>query len=168
MAMMIPDDIKNLMYRAWLPTVMTTVLQGVKELPAQHRNDILVKMCKTCEDLAMMGAVGIKPGMSWDEYLKFLEGTAPPIGPWTITQSADVFDLIYDCSIDEGGKPRCHCPLVQLGITEPLPECCSGGADLAERMIGTATGKQVIKAEVISSPLRTGESVCHYRVQIKE
>jgi hypothetical protein len=166
MAMQISEEIKSLMCGTWLPAIMATVLQGVKELPVQHRNLILTKMCTSCEDLAMMGAVGIKSGMSWDEYVKFLEGLPPPIGPWTIKRTGDIFDLFYECSIGADGRPRCHCPLVQLGITEPLPECCSGGADLAGRMISTATSKLVAKAEVIGSPLRNGESFCHYRVHI--
>ena len=165
--MEIPQEIKSLMFQTWLPALMSTVLEEIKKLPEQHRGIVLKSMCKTCEDLAMGGALGIQPGMSWNDYLKFVKEAVPPIGPWTIKQDGDIYDLIYDASIGPDGKPRCHCPLVQLGITEPLPECCDGGADLAARMIESATSKKVEKSEVVDCPLRTGRPVCHYRVHVK-
>ena len=167
MTLPISEDVKLLMYSTWLPALMSTMLETTKGLPAEHRDRVLHQMCKTCEDLAMGGAVGIRPGMTWDEYLKFLQELPAPMGPWTVRRTDNVYDLEYRCSIGEDGKPRCHCPLVQLGITAPLPQCCDGGASLAKRMIEAATGKTVARAEVIGSPLRTGESVCQYRVQLK-
>jgi hypothetical protein len=168
MTLPISEDVKLLMYSTWLPALMSTILEAVKELPAKHRDRLLRQMCRTCEDLALAGAVGIRPGMSWDEYVSFLHGLPSPVGPWTVTQAAGVYDLLYDCSIGEDGRPRCHCPLVQLGITAPLPQCCDGGASLAGRMIEAATGKPVAKAEVVASPLRAGASVCHYRVHLAQ
>ena len=168
MALEIPDDVKALMHQTWLPALMTAVLQKVKELPQEHKIAVLTGMCTTCEDLAMAGAVGIQPGMSWDDYLEYLKGTAPPIGPWTIKQDGNVFDLVYDSSIGPDGKPRCHCPLVQLGMSDPMPECCDSGARLAGRMIEAALNKSIDKCEVIDSPSRTGASVCHYRVYVKQ
>ncbi|MEE8471370.1 MAG: hypothetical protein V3S51_08580 [Dehalococcoidia bacterium] len=167
MALEIPEDIKGLVYSVWLPRITSTVLEGVKELPVEQRDHILGKMCKTCEDLAMAGAVGIQPGMNWEAYQEFVKGLPPPMGPWTIERAGDVFDLVYGASVGEDGKPQCHCPLVQLGISEPSPECCSGGAGLAANMIEAATNRAVAKAEVIASPLRTGDPVCHYRVHLK-
>ncbi|GAI56918.1 unnamed protein product, partial [marine sediment metagenome] len=70
MALEIPDDVKALMHQTWLPALMTAVLQKVKELPQEHKIAVLTGMCTTCEDLAMAGAVGIQPGMSWDDYLE--------------------------------------------------------------------------------------------------
>jgi len=168
MTLPMSEDMKGLMYRTWLPALMTAMLEAIKELPAEHRDSLLGQMCGTCEDLAMGGAVGIRPGMSWEEYVGFLHELPPPVGPWTVSQTAGVYDLVYDCSIGEDGRPRCHCPLVQLGITAPLPQCCDGGAKLARRMVEAATGKPVAKAEVVSSPLRTGASVCHYRVHLRQ
>jgi hypothetical protein len=168
MTLPMSEDVKLLMYSAWLPALMSAMLEEVKELPAEHRDRLLRRMCGVCEDLAMGGAVGIRPGMSWDEYVSFLHGLPSPVGPWTVTQAAGVYDLLYDCSIGEDGRPRCHCPLVQLGITAPLPQCCDGGASLAGRMIEAATGKPVAKAEVVASPLRAGASVCHYRVHLAQ
>ena len=167
MTLPMSEDLKLLMYSTWLPALMSTMLETIKELPAKHRDRLLRQMCKTCEDLAIGGAVGIRPGMTWEEYLKFLEELPPPVGPWTVSRTDEVYDLEYGCSIGEDGKPRCHCPLVQLGITEPLPQCCDGGASLAGRMIGAATGHPVAKAEVVGSPLRNGASVCHYRVRLQ-
>jgi hypothetical protein len=167
MTLPMSEDVKLLMYSAWLPALMSAMLEEVKELPAEHRDRLLRRMCGVCEDLAMGGAVGIRPGMSWDEYVSFLHGLPSPVGPWTVTQAAGVYDLLYDCSIGEDGRPRCHCPLVQLGITAPLPQCCDGGASLAGRMIEAATGKPVAKAEVVGSPPRTGALVCHYRVHLR-
>ncbi|TET13038.1 MAG: hypothetical protein E3J81_09620 [Dehalococcoidia bacterium] len=165
--MEISEDLKALMYQTWLPALMTTVLQKVKELPQEHKMAVVTGMCTTCEDLAMAGAVGIQPGMSWDGYLEYLKGTVPPIGPWTVKQDGDVFDLIYESSTGPDGRARCHCPLVQLGMSDPMPECCDSGARLAAKMIAAATNKPVEKTEVVDSPSRTGASVCHYRVRVK-
>ena len=115
----------------------------------------------------MAGALGIQPGMSWDEYLRFVKEAPPPIGPWTIKQRDNVFDLTYDATIGADGQPLCHCPFVLLGIREPLPECCDSGARLAAKMIASATKRAVAKTEVVDSPARTGASVCHYRVRLK-
>ena len=90
-----------------------------------------------------------------------------PIGPWTIKQEGNVFDLTYDSSVGPDGKPRCHCPLVQLGMSDPMPECCDSGARLAGRMIEAALNKSIDKCEVVDSPSRTGAQVCHYRVYVK-
>ncbi len=166
MAIEIPEEVKEAMFIAWLPALMTSVLKEIKDLPDEHRNKILTGMCTTCEDLALAGAVGCQPGMSWEEYVRFLRGTVPPIGPWDVKQEGDTYDLIYDASVEEDGKPRCHCPLVLLGMMEPLPECCDSGARLAGRMIEGATGKKITSAEVIDSPNRTGAATCHYRVKV--
>jgi len=168
MTLQMSEDIKGLMYRTWLPALMTAMLEAIKELPAEHRDSLLRRMCVTCEDLAMGGAVGIRPGMSWEQYVAFLHELPAPVGPWTVTHTAGVYDLVYDCSIGEDGRPRCHCPLVQLGITAPLAQCCDSGARLAGRMIEAATGKTAAKAEVVGSPLRTGAATCHYRVHLRQ
>jgi hypothetical protein len=166
--MEIPEEVKALMHQTWLPALMTAVLEAVKELPREQRETILKKMCTTCEDLAMAGAVGIQPGMTWEDYRKYVKEAVPPIGPWTIEQDGDVFDLVYDSSIGPDGQPRCHCPLLQLGmITEAIPFCCDSGARLSAKMIAAATNKPIEKTEVIDSPSRTGASVCHYRVRVK-
>ena len=168
MTLPMSEDVKMLMYSTWLPALMSAILEEVKKLPAKHRDRLQRRMCGVCEDLAMGGAVGIRPGMTWEEYLRFLQELPAPMGPWTVRQTDDVYDLEYGCSIGEDGKPRCHCPLVQLGITAPLPQCCDGGASLAGRMIEAATGKPVAKAELVVSPLRSGASVCHYRVHLAQ
>jgi hypothetical protein len=167
MALQIPEEMKDLMYKAWLPALMTSVISGINELPAEQRNTLLTKMCTTCEDLAMAGAVGIREGMSWDEYLEYLKAVPAPVGPWTVKQDGDVYDLIYDCTIGEDGKPQCHCPLVQLGMMEPNPYCCDSGARLSGLMIGGAKNSPVEKVEVIDSAARTGASICHYRVKLQ-
>jgi hypothetical protein len=164
----IPEEIKPLVYQEWLPKLMAAVLEGVMELPGEQRDAILTRMDKVCKDMAIEGAIGIKPGMSWEDYLAFIKGLPSPIGPWTIERRGKVFDLTYDSSIGEDGRPRCHCPLVQLGIIEPVPEMCAGGADIAADMIKAATGKVVTKAEVVGSPLRTNEPFCRYRVEVED
>ena len=168
MALEIPEEVKDLIYRTWLPALMTTVFEGIKELPLKQRRAFLMRICLTCEDMAMAGALGIQPGMSWAEYVTFVKEAPPPIGPWNIKQRGNVFDLTYDATIGADGKPLCHCPFVLLGIREPLPECCDSGARLAAKMIASATGKTVAKTEVIDSPCRTGAMVCHYRVRLKK
>ncbi|UCC59627.1 MAG: hypothetical protein JSV02_07700 [Dehalococcoidia bacterium] len=168
MALTIPDDIKEAIYGTWLPALMTTVLKGINELPQEQRENLLTKICTTCEQMAMAGALGIQPGMSWEEYLDYLNTVPAPIGPWTVKQDGDVYDLIYDCTIGDDGKPQCHCPLVQLGMMEPNPYCCDSGARLSGMMIGGARNKQVEKVEVIDSAARTGARICHYRVKLKD
>jgi hypothetical protein len=168
LALEIPEQVRDLIYRTWLPALMTTVFEGIKELPPKQRKAFLMKICLTCEDMAMAGALGIQPGMSWAEYVKFVKEAPAPIGPWTIKQKGNVYDLTYDATIGEDGKPLCHCPFVLLGIREPLPECCDSGARLSAKMIAAATKKPVSKTEVIDSPCRTGAMVCHYRVRLKK
>ncbi len=167
MALEIPEDIKDLIYRTWMPALMTAMFEAVKALPPKHRKAVLKSVCVTCEDMAMAGALGIQPGMSWDEYVKFVKEVPPPIGPWTIKGKDNVYDLSYEATIGEDGKPLCHCPFVLLGIREPLPECCDSGARLAGKMMAAATGKTVTKTEVVCSPARTCAAVCHYRVRLK-
>jgi len=166
MYMEIPEEVKDLMYSTWLPALVTSVLNAVKALPHEYRSKVLTEMCTTCEDLALAGAVGCQPGMNWDDYVEFLKGKAPPVGPWTVKHDGDTYDLIYDASTGKDGKPRCHCPLVLLGIMDPEPECCESGARLAGRMIEGATNKKITSTEVIDSPCRTGAKVCHYRVRV--
>jgi hypothetical protein len=163
-ALQISEEVKEAIYRAWLPALVTSLLAGIKALPEEHRGALLTMMCTTCEDLAMAGAVGIQPGMSWDDYLRYLKEVPPPVGPWIVEQDGDVFDLYYDCSLGEDGKPQCHCPLVQLGLMEPEPYCCDSGARMSGRMIGGARNRPVEKVEVIDSAARTGAPICHYRV----
>ena len=170
MALEMPEDVKEMVYKAWMPALMTTVFEAISELPSKQRKAILTKICVTCEDMAMAGALGIQPGMSWRDYVKFVKEAPAPIGPWTIKKSkeGDVFDLTYDATIGDDGKPMCHCPFVLLGIREALPECCDSGARLAGKMIASATKKKVVKTEVIDSPCRTCARVCHYRVRVKK
>ncbi len=167
MALEMPEEVKQAIHQAWLPALMNTLLTGMKDIPQEHREALLTKMCTMCEDLAMVGAVGIQPGMSWDDYVAFLKGTVPPVGPWTVEQDGNVFDLYYDCSIGEDGKPQCHCPLVQLGLMMLDPYCCDSGARLAGRMIGGAKDTPVESVEVVDSAARTGAPICHYRVRLR-
>ena len=91
MTLLISEDVKLLMYSTWLPALISATLEEIKRLPVGDRDRLLRRMCGTCEDLAMSGAVGIRPGMSWEEYVRFLRELPPPVGPWTVRQSASVF-----------------------------------------------------------------------------
>jgi hypothetical protein len=164
----IPEDMKAIMYQTWLPELMRTLLDEIKRLPQEQREALLTRMCTTCEDMAMAGALGIQPGMSWDDYVKYIREATPPIGPWRIEQDGNTYDLIYDATIGPDGKPLCHCPLLQLGmLNEHIPFCCDSGARIAAKMIGAATGKDIESSVVVDSPLRTGAAVCQYRVRVK-
>ena len=166
--MEIPDDIKALMFQTWLPALVTTLLAEIDKLPREHKEQLLTQMCITCEDLALAGALGCQPGMSWDDYCTFIKEATPPIGPWTIDKEGNTYDLYYDCTVGPDGKPRCHCPLVQLGmIARQNPFCCEGGARISGRMITSATGEEVDHAETVESAAKTGSMVCHYRVRTK-
>jgi hypothetical protein len=163
----IPEEVKVLMYQTWLPAVMTSVLEIVKKLPEEQKSAVYTALCKTCGELAMAGALGPQPGMSWDQYAEFLEGTTPPIGPWKVKCAGKVYDLFYEASVDENGNAVCHCPLIHLEIGDPLKQCCDSGAELTGCMIGAVTGLEIDKFEVVKSPIRTCDSCCHYRVTVK-
>ncbi len=168
MTLQIPEEMKALMYQTWLPALAKTLLDGIRRLPDEQRSELLTQMCTTCEDLAMAGAVGIQPGMTWDDYVEYVRAAPAPIGPWRIERDGAIYDLRYDASIGPDGRPMCHCPLLQLGIIEePLPFCCDSGARLSGKMIAAATGREVRSAEVVDSPTRTGAPICHYRVRVK-
>ena len=166
--MEIPEDIKALMFQTWLPALMTTLLAKIAELPKETKEHLLTEMCLTCEDLALAGALGCQPGMSWEDYCSFIQNAPAPIGPWRVECSGNQYDLYYDCSAGPDGNPRCHCPLVQLGMIEKQdPFCCEGGGRISGRMITSATGKEIAHAETLHSAAIDNAMVCHYRVITK-
>ena len=163
------DELKAECCKLTLPAMMTAILEKVSELPDEYRLPIYDAMCKAgCEDPAIEGGfLRIQPGMSWDEYVAHLKMIPAPIGPWTIEQNGDVFDVYYEASIGDDGKPLCHCVLYHLGITEPIKECCPGGARVSAAMIETALNKDVAEADVVETVARDGASACHWRVRLK-
>ena len=166
--MEIPEDMKAIMFQTWLPAIVTTLLAEIGQLPKEQNEYLLTRMCMTCEELAIEGALGCQPGMSWEDYCTFIQTAPPPIGPWTIKQEGNQYDLYYDCSKGPDGNPRCHCPLVQLGMIEKQnPCCCHGGGRLSGKMIASATGKEIAHAETITSAAMHNSMVCHYRVRTK-
>ena len=57
-------EIKELIYKEWVPRILAGVLQGVRELPPEHRDYVMMKMSKTCADMAVW-ALGIRPDMTY-------------------------------------------------------------------------------------------------------
>lgn len=47
MALEMPEDIEDLVYKTWMPALMTTVFEAIRELPEKHRKASLTKICAT-------------------------------------------------------------------------------------------------------------------------
>lgn len=161
-----PEEIKDLIYKQWLPHTVRGLIEGVRELPAEYRDHVLKKMSEGCSVLGTP-ILGITPGMGLEEYKKHASALQPPLGPRTIEQMGDVIQIDYHHPLDKDGKPVCHCPLVILGIIEPFPELCCCSVNLGASYIETAMGKPCAKVELIASPLTTGDSYIRYLVYLK-
>jgi len=162
----VPQEIKDLMYREWLPRIVAAILGVVKKMPPEHRDAVLVKMAEVCSTFATP-FVGVTPDMGFEEYRKHASSLQPPLGPAFVEQTGDIVHGDAPHSIGEDGRPICICPLVQWGMIEPFPELCICGASIHASFIETATGKRCSRVDVIGSPLMTGESSLRYRVYLK-
>jgi hypothetical protein len=160
------EEIKGLIYSEWLPRIMAGVLKGVRELPPEHRDHVMMRMSEACGAMAVW-AVGIRPDMTYDEMVKHLSELEPPLGPRTIQKVGDVVHSAYHCSLDENGRPICECPVVKLGMVEPFPELCSCGANMTAQYLEAIGMGPVAKSELVDSPLTTGEPFCRYVVYLK-
>jgi hypothetical protein len=158
-------EIKELIYKEWVPRILAGVLQGVRELPAEHRDYVMMKMSKTCADMAVW-ALGIRADMTYEEMRKHLTNLEPPMGPRTITRVGNIIHSTYHCSIDDDGKPICECPVVKMGIMEPFPELCSCGANKAAYYFETI-GIPTARTELMGSPNTTGEPACQYVIHLR-
>ncbi len=161
-----PEAIKDLIYKEWLPRIMAGALKAVRELPSEHRDHVLKEMGAACAGLNTP-VVGITPGMGLEEYKKHMSALQPPLGPRTIEQVGDIVQVSYHSPIGKDGRPICQCPLVQLKMVEPFPELCSCAANNGACWIETAIGKPCAKAELMGSPLATGEPYCRYTVYLE-
>jgi hypothetical protein len=160
-----PEEIKDLIYKQWLPHTVRGLIEGVKELPKEYRDQVWKKMSEGCSVLGTP-VLGITPGMGLEAYKKHASALQPPLGPRTIEQMGDVIQIDYHHPLDKDGKPVCHCPLVILGMIEPFPELCCCSVNLGASYVETAMGKPCAKAELIASPLTTGDSVIRYLVYL--
>jgi hypothetical protein len=158
-------EIKELIYKEWVPRILAGVLQGVRELPPEHRDYVMMKMAKTCADMAVW-ALGIRPEMSFEDLKKHLTDLEPPMGPRTIERVGKIVHSTYHCSIGDDGKPVCECPVVKMGIMEPFPELCSCGANMAAYYFETI-GMPTARSELMGSPNTTGEAACQYVIHLK-
>lgn len=158
-------EIKELIYKEWVPRILAGVLEGVRELPPEHRDNVMMKMAKTCSAMAVW-ALGIRQGMTYDEMVKHLTHLEPPLGPRTIQRVGNIVHSTYHCSIGEDGRPICECPVVKLGIMEPFPELCSCGANMAAHYLETI-GIPTARTELMGSPNTTGEPFCQYVIHLK-
>ena len=160
------EEIKSLIYTTWLPRITGGLLQGVRELPPEHRDHVMMRMCGVCAPLAVW-ALGVRSDMSFEEMAELLTNLEPPLGPRTIERVGNIVHSTYHCSVDQNGKPVCECPVVKLGMVEPFPELCSCGANMAAYYL-ESIGIPTAKSELMGSPLTTGEPFCQYVVHLKE
>ena len=158
-----PLEIKEMIYHAWLPRVAAALLKGVRQLPPEQREPILMKMGKACGELAC-AVCGIRSGMSWEEYEKHMTSLPPPLGPRRIKRIKDAVEVDYQVPIVED-KPVCQCPMILLGMIEPVPEHCICGAHLGAMFI-EAAGIPTATVELLGSP-HSGLRTCRYRVHLK-
>jgi hypothetical protein len=160
-----PPDIKEMIYKEWLPRIVAALLKGVKELPPEHRNNVLKEMSKACGPMAV-GVCGIDPEMSRSEYIKHMTNLPPPLGPRSIKWIKDIVQVDYKPPKDKRGRPVCQCPMVMLGMIEPFPELCICSANVGASFIEAYTLKPAAKAELIGS-IHSGLPSCQYRVYLK-
>jgi len=160
-----PSDIKEMIYKEWLPRIAAALIKGVKALPPQHRNNVLKEMSKACGPMAVM-VCGIDPGMSRSEYIKHMTNLPPPLGPRSIKWVKDLLEVEYKPPKDKRGRPVCQCPMVMLGMIEPFPELCICSANVGASFIEAYTQKPAARAELIGS-IHSGLPSCQYRVYLK-
>ena len=161
-----PEEIKELIYSTWLPRITAGLLQGVRELPPEHREHVMMRMAASCAAMAVW-ALGVRPDMTFDELVAHLTDLEPPLGPRTIQRVGKIVHSTYHCSKDDDGKPICECPVVKLGMVEPFPELCSCGANMAAHYL-EAIGIPTEKTDLMGSVLTTGEPFCQYVIHLKE
>jgi len=159
-----PQAIKELIYKEWLPRIVAGLLEAVRELPPEHRDHVLKGMSNACGSMACV-VCGIRPDMSREEYLKHMRELPPPLGPRTIEWIGDLVQVEYHVPIVDG-RPVCQCPMVMLGMIEPFPELCICSANVGACFIEAYTQKPTAKAELIGSP-HSGLQSCQYRVYLK-
>ncbi len=160
-----PSDIKEMIYKEWLPRIVAALLKGVKELPPEHRNNVLKEMSLACGPMAVM-VCGIDPEMSRSEYIKHMTNLPPPLGPRSIKWVKDIVQVDYKPPKDKKGHPVCQCPMVMLGMIEPFPELCICSANVGASFIEAYTREPAAKAELIGS-IHSGLPSCQYRVYLK-
>jgi len=158
-------EIKDLIYKEWVPRILAGVLGAVRELPPEQRDFIMMKMSETCASMAVW-ALGIKPEMTYKQLEKHLTDMEPPMGPRTIQRVGNIIHSTYHCSIGDDGRPICECPVVKMGIMEPFPELCSCGANMASYYFETI-GMPTSHTELMGSPNTTGEPACQYVIHLK-
>jgi hypothetical protein len=160
-----PEAIKDLIYREWLPRIMAGALKAVRELPAEHRNHVLKGMSDACGPMAVE-VCGIDPNVSKEEYLKYMTELPAPLGPRTIEWINDLIQVEYHPPKGEDGRPICQCPMIQLGMVEPFPELCICAANTGACFVEAYTQKKASGVELMGS-IHSGQQSCRYRVHLK-
>lgn len=160
-----PVEINDLIYKEWLPRIVAALLKGVKQLPPQHRNNVLREMSNACAPMAVE-VCGIRPEMTRSEYIKHMTNLPPPLGPRSITWLKDVVQVDYKPPKDKRGRPVCQCPMVMFGMIEPFPELCICSANTGAAFLEAYTRKPTAKVKLIGS-IHSGLPSCQYKVNLK-
>jgi len=161
-----PDVIKEMIYKEWLPRVMAATLNAVRELPEEHRNHVLKGMSEGCGPLAV-AVCGIRPDMTKEEYIDHMTNLAPPLGTRKIDWIEDLVQVDYQTPTDDMGNAICQCPMVMLGMIDPFPELCICSANTGACFLEAYTQKPVEHVDLIGSPL-SGLKSCRYRLHLKK
>ncbi len=160
-----PAEIRDLVYKEWLPRIVAGLLKGVRALPAKHRNNVLREMSNACAPMAVE-VCGIKPGCSRSEYIQHMTTLPPPLGPRAIKWTKNLVQVDYKPPKDKRGRPVCQCPMVMLGMIEPFPELCICGAHTGAAFIEAYIQKPRTKIKSIGS-IHTGLPSCQYKVWLE-
>ena len=160
----IPEALKDFMYKEWTPRILAGVLEGVRELPPEHRDHVLQKMAKACSVMANP-AMGVRPGMGFEEYRRHIQALEPPRGPRVVERTTNLVEVEYHPPVVDG-QPQCVCPMIMLGMVEPFPELCLCGGLTGASFIETATGEKVAEVETLGG-IHSGRQTCRYLVHLK-
>ena len=160
-----PEAIKEMIYKEWLPRVIAANLKAVRELPTEYRNHVLKGMSEGCGPMAV-AVCGIKPDMTREEYIEHMTNLNPPLGPREIDWIEDLVQVSYHPPKDDDGYPVCQCPMVMLGMIEPFPELCICSANTGACFIEAYTQEPVDKVDLLGS-IHSGEKTCRYRLHLK-
>lgn len=174
-----PPEIKEVMYKEWLPRIFAGIMEGVRELPPEHRDRVLMKMSRACAEWTIP-VYGLTPCMGWEEYRKHMIGLEPPLGPRKITEIDGIVHHTFILPRNCDGKTICLCPIAALDIIpgsrkvqgdrNPIPELCACSANSLRsfyRYVEGGTKKRVDKVEVLGTCQVNDGADCRFLIYLQ-